>query len=39
MTSSRDVSAYRRRLERSQARGFIPKNELSGSALAALTGG
>lgn len=39
LTSSRDVSAYRRRLKRSQARGFIPKSELSGPALAALTGG
>jgi DNA-binding NarL/FixJ family response regulator len=39
LTSSRDVSSYRRRLERSQARGFIPKSELSGPALAALTGG
>src|SRR5215218_9739703 len=39
LTSSRDASAYRRKLERSQARGFIPKSELSGPALAALTGG
>jgi DNA-binding NarL/FixJ family response regulator len=39
LTSSRDVSSYRRRLERSQARGFIAKSELSGPALAALTGG
>ena len=38
LTSSRDVSAYRRRLERSGARGFIPKSELSGPALAALAG-
>lgn len=36
LTSSRDVSAYRRRLEASRARGFIPKSELSGPALAAL---
>ena len=36
LTSSRDVSAYRRRLEQSRARGFIPKSELSGPALAAL---
>jgi CheY-like chemotaxis protein len=36
LTSSRDVSVYRRRLERSRARGFIPKSELSGHALAAL---
>ena len=39
LTSSRDVSSYRRRLKRSRARGFIPKNELSGSALAELAGG
>lgn len=39
LTSSRDVSSYRRRLERSPARGFIPKSELSGAALAALAGG
>jgi DNA-binding NarL/FixJ family response regulator len=39
LTSSRDVSSYRRRLERSRARGFIPKSELSGPALAALAGG
>ena len=39
LTSSRAISSYRRRLERSRARGFIPKNELSGSALAALAGG
>lgn len=36
LTSSRDVSAYRRRLDQSRARGFIPKSELSGPALAAL---
>ena len=39
LTSSRNVSAYRRRLEHSRARGFIPKHELSGSALASLAGG
>ena len=39
LTSSRDVSSYRRRLKRSRARGFIPKSELSGPALAALAGG
>ena len=38
LTSSRDVSSYRRRLERSGARGFIAKSELSGRALAALAG-
>jgi DNA-binding NarL/FixJ family response regulator len=36
LTSSRDVSSYRLRLQRSRARGFIPKNELSGPRLAAL---
>jgi DNA-binding NarL/FixJ family response regulator len=36
LTSSRDISSYRRRLERSGARGFIPKSELSGPALASL---
>jgi DNA-binding NarL/FixJ family response regulator len=39
LTSSRGASSYRRRLERSRARGFIPKSELSGAALAALSGG
>jgi DNA-binding NarL/FixJ family response regulator len=38
LTSSRDGSSYRRQLERSPARGFIPKSELSGQALAALAG-
>ena len=38
LTSSRDVASYRRRLERSQAQGFIAKSELSGRALAALAG-
>lgn len=38
LTSSRDASAYRRRLNASPARGFIPKGELSGAALAALVG-
>jgi DNA-binding NarL/FixJ family response regulator len=36
LTSSRDASSYRRRLGESRARGFIPKSELSGAALAAL---
>jgi DNA-binding NarL/FixJ family response regulator len=36
LTSSRDISSYRRRLERSGARDFIPKSELSGPALASL---
>jgi DNA-binding NarL/FixJ family response regulator len=39
LTSSRDVSSYRRRLERSPARGFIPKSELSGPGLSALADG
>ena len=38
MTSSHDISAYRQRLERSPARGFIGKSELSGPNLAELTG-
>jgi DNA-binding NarL/FixJ family response regulator len=38
LTSSRDVSSYRRRLDRSRARGFIHKSELSGPALGALVG-
>jgi DNA-binding NarL/FixJ family response regulator len=36
LTSSRDASAYRRRLGVSSARGFIAKAELSGPDLAAL---
>ena len=36
LVSTRDVSSYRRRLATSPVRGFIPKNELSGSALSAL---
>ena len=36
LTSSRDFSSYRRRLERSRARGFVAKSELSGPTLAAL---
>ena len=38
LVSSRDSSAYRRRLAESPARGFIPKGELSGAAVAALVG-
>ncbi len=38
LTSSRDSSSYRRRLAGSTARGFIPKAELSGAAVAALVG-
>jgi DNA-binding NarL/FixJ family response regulator len=36
LTSSREASDYGSRLTGSPARGFIPKEELSGSALAAL---
>jgi DNA-binding NarL/FixJ family response regulator len=36
LISTRDESAYRRRLAGSSARGFIPKRELSGPVLAAL---
>jgi len=38
LISSRDASSYRRRLAHSPARGFIPKSELSGAAVAALVG-
>jgi DNA-binding NarL/FixJ family response regulator len=36
LISSRDASAYRRRLADSPARGFLAKSELSGPAVAAL---
>ena len=36
LTSSRSASSYRRRLANTTARGFVPKSELSGEALAAL---
>jgi DNA-binding NarL/FixJ family response regulator len=36
LISTRAISAYRRRLARSPARGFISKSELSGNALSAL---
>ena len=36
LTSSRDVEDYRPFIEASPARGFVPKDELSGAALAAL---
>ena len=36
LTSSRSASAYRRRLAKTTARGFVPKSELSGEALTAL---
>ena len=38
LTSSRDASAYRRRLRRSAARGFISKPDLTGAALTAMIG-
>ena len=38
LTSSRDVSSFRRRLKDSAARGFIPKGELSGERILALVG-
>jgi DNA-binding NarL/FixJ family response regulator len=38
LVSSRDRSAYRRRLAESPARGFIAKGDLSGAAVAALVG-
>ena len=38
LTSSRDASAYRRRLRDSAARGFISKPDLTGPALTALVG-
>jgi DNA-binding NarL/FixJ family response regulator len=38
LTSSRDSTAYRRRLADSPARGFIPKAELSRAALTAVLG-
>jgi DNA-binding NarL/FixJ family response regulator len=36
LTSTRDASAYQRRLGQSPARGFIAKSELTGAALSAL---
>ena len=36
LISSRDASAFRRRLAASAAKGFIPKSELTGASLAAL---
>ena len=38
LVSSRERSAYRRRLAESSARGFITKSDLSGASLAALVG-
>jgi DNA-binding NarL/FixJ family response regulator len=39
LTSTRDRADYGQRVERSGARGFIPKAELSGAALRAFVGG
>jgi DNA-binding NarL/FixJ family response regulator len=38
LISSREAAAYGPRLETAAARGFLPKRELSGPALAALVG-
>lgn len=38
LTSSRSASDYRARLARTSAIGFIPKAELTGSAVAGLLG-
>ena len=38
MTSSRDISSYRRRLDNSRARGFIAKADLSGGSVAEIAG-
>ena len=38
LVSSRSESSYRRRLAVTPARGFIPKDELTGAALSALVG-
>ncbi len=38
LTSSRDAADYGRRLRRALAKGFIPKAELSGAALASVLG-
>ena len=39
LTSSRDAAAYGPRLANSRVLGFIPKDELSGSAIRALVAG
>jgi DNA-binding NarL/FixJ family response regulator len=36
LTSTRDQADYARRVERSDARGFVAKSELSGEAIASL---
>ena len=38
LVSTRDEDAYRDRLSRAHARGFVTKSELTGAAVAALTG-
>lgn len=38
LTSSRPITGLAERVRDSRARGFIPKSELSGSAVRALTG-
>jgi DNA-binding NarL/FixJ family response regulator len=38
LISTRDSTAYRRRLATSHVRGFIPKSELSGASLTELVG-
>jgi DNA-binding NarL/FixJ family response regulator len=38
LVSSRDKAAYGPRLRQTSARGFIPKSELSGQALAGMVG-
>jgi DNA-binding NarL/FixJ family response regulator len=38
LVSTRDEDAYRERLSRAHARGFVTKSELTGAAVAALTG-
>jgi DNA-binding NarL/FixJ family response regulator len=37
LTSSREAGAYRLRIRDSRAKGFIPKDELSGAAINAIT--
>ena len=39
LTSSREAHEFGERLERTSARGFVHKGELSGEALALLAGG
>jgi len=38
LLSSRSEATYRQRLAQAPVRGFIPKGELSGAALAAMVG-